>query len=101
MKDDVSCSLRRNNVEKIPEREVTTYPTNKTTLKEPRLAEDGQKRLKSVVKETTYLLWSVARGKRWRAQRPAVYYTIAGSYGITSCVTFSYPGGYSYVFLLF
>ena len=25
-------------------------------------------------------------------------YAIAESYGITSCVTFSYPGGYSFIF---
>ena len=44
--DDVSCSLRRNNAEKIPEREVTTYPTNETTLKEPRLAVRRPKKIK-------------------------------------------------------
>ena len=26
-------------------------------------------------------------------------YAIAGSYGITSCVTFSYPGGHSFIFV--
>ena len=30
----------------------------------------------------------------------AVYYTVTGSNGITSCVMFSYPGGYSYILTL-
>ena len=46
LNDDVSRSLLR---------EVTTYPRNETTLKEPRLAVRWSKSMIKVVRETTYL----------------------------------------------
>ena len=87
----IGKELNQGNI--IPERNATTYPTNETTLKEPNLAIRQTKSMKKGGKKPVYLLRYVARGKRWRVQASAVYYTIAESYLITSCVAFSYPGG--------
>ena len=98
LNDDVSCSLRMNQRKHFLEEKQLFALQTKTTLKEPQLAVIRAKSMKKGGKQNH--LPVVVRSKREKMTGSDVssLYAIAGSYCITSCVTFSYPGGYSFIF---